>query len=85
MLEKFVTCTSTNRIETHYFDAADLLIRPTQLLDLIYFLKPYLGGLLQVLDVEQSVVDSEDNPVKQSTVQRLSHGISHGTSLKVET
>lgn len=45
----------------------------------------HLGGLHQVLDVEQSVVDPEDDPVKQSAVQRLGHGVSHRTSLKKET
>lgn len=44
----------------------------------------HLGGLHQVLDVEQSVVDPEDNPVKQSAVQRLGHGVSHRTGLKEE-
>lgn len=42
----------------------------------------YLGGFHQVFDVEQSMVDPEDNPVKQSTVQRLGHRVSHCTSLK---
>ncbi len=49
------------------------------------FVSSYLGGLHQVLDVEQSVVDPEDNPVKQSTVQGLRHGISHRTSLEGNT
>lgn len=44
----------------------------------------HLGGLHQVLDVEQSMVDPEDDPVKQSTVQRLGHGVSHRTGLKEE-
>lgn len=41
----------------------------------------YLGGFLQVFDVQQSVVDPEDNPIKQSTVERLGHRVSHRTSL----
>lgn len=49
------------------------------------FASVYLGGLHQVLDVEQSVVDPEDNPVKQSTVQGLCHGVSHRTGLEVDT
>lgn len=44
----------------------------------------HLGGLHQVLEVEQSVVDPEDDPVKQSAVQRLGHGVSHRTGLKKE-
>lgn len=44
----------------------------------------HLGGLHQVLDVEQSVVDPEDDPVEQSTVQRLGHGVSHRTGLEEE-
>lgn len=40
-----------------------------------------LGGLHQVLDVEQRVVDPEDDPVKQSAVQRLGHGVPHRTRL----
>lgn len=36
---------------------------------LIYFTRSYLGGLLQVLDVEQSMIDPEDNPVEQGTVK----------------
>lgn len=47
--------------------------------------RSYLGGLHKVLDVEQSVVDPEDNPVKQSTVQGLCHGVSHRTGLKEDT
>lgn len=42
----------------------------------------YLGGLHEILDVEKSVVDPEDDPVEQSAVQRLSHGVSHRTGLK---
>lgn len=49
------------------------------------FVSAHLGGLLQVLDVEQSVVDPEDDPVKQSAVQGLGHGVSHRTSLQVDT
>lgn len=49
------------------------------------FVSSYLGGFHQVLDVEQSMVDPEDNPVKQSTVQGLCHGVSHRTSLEVDT
>jgi len=49
------------------------------------FVLPNLGGLLQVFNVEQSVVDPEDDPVKQSTVQGLRHGVSHRTSLQVDT
>jgi len=45
----------------------------------------HLGGLLQVLDVEQGVVDPEDDPVKQSTVQGLGHGVSHRARLLIET
>ncbi len=45
----------------------------------------YLGRLHQVLDVEQCVVDPEDDPVEQSAVQRLRHGVSHRPCLKVDT
>lgn len=44
----------------------------------------HLGGLHQVPDVEQSVVDPEDDPVKQSAVQRLGHGVSHRPGLGEE-
>ncbi|TNN65949.1 hypothetical protein EYF80_023822 [Liparis tanakae] len=40
---------------------------------------------LRVLDVEQGVVDPEDDPVKQSTVQGLGHGVSHRARLLIET
>lgn len=49
------------------------------------FVSSYLGGLHKVLDVEQSVVDPEDNPVKQSTIQGLRHGVPHRTGLKEDT
>lgn len=49
------------------------------------FVSSYLCGLHQVLDVEQSVVDPEDDPVKQSTVQGLRHGVSHRPGLQVDT
>lgn len=42
----------------------------------------YLGGLHEVLDVEQSVVDPEDDPVEQSAVQGLGHGVSHCAGLR---
>lgn len=41
----------------------------------------HLGGVLQIFDVEQSVVDPEDDPVKEGTVQGLRHGVSHRTRL----
>lgn len=49
------------------------------------FASSYLSGLHQVLEVEQSVVDPEDDPVKQSAVQGLGHGVSHRISLQVDT
>lgn len=42
----------------------------------------YLGAFLHVLRVEERVVNSEHYPVKQGAVQRFSHGVSHGHSLK---
>lgn len=45
----------------------------------------HLGGLHQVPDVEQSVVDPEDNPVEQSAVKGLRHGVSDRTSLPAKT
>lgn len=49
------------------------------------FVSSYLSRLYQVLDIKQSVVDPEDDPVKQSTVQGLCHGVSHRISLEVNT
>ena len=43
---------------------------------------PHLVVVLQVFVVEQGMVDPEHDPVKQSTVQRLCHGIPYGASLQ---
>lgn len=45
----------------------------------------YHGGVLQVLHVEQSVVDPEDDPVEEGTVQGLCHGVSHRAGLNADT
>ena len=43
---------------------------------------PHLVVVLQVFVVEQGMVDPEHDPVKQSTVKRLGHGIPYGASLQ---
>ena len=42
----------------------------------------YLGAFLHVLWVEECMVNSEHYPVEQGAVQRFSHGVSYGHSLK---
>lgn len=42
----------------------------------------HLGRLFQLSIVEQGVIDSEHDPVEQSAVQRLGHGVTHSSSLK---
>ena len=45
----------------------------------------YCGAVLQVLGVEQGMVGPEDDPVKQSAVKGLGHGVPNCSSLRAHT